>query len=57
MSTSTWWLLQFVVAGCTGLLMWSLIRIAGNVWERFASRKRARTDRTMSVRVERRDTR
>jgi hypothetical protein len=34
MNDSTWILLQFVVAGCTGLLMWAVVLMVRNVWNR-----------------------
>ncbi len=34
MSDSTWVLLQLLVASCTGLLMWVLIRAAMSFWSR-----------------------
>ena len=34
MDNSTWLLIQLCVAGSTGLLMWGLVRLAGNLWNR-----------------------
>ena len=34
MSDSTWLLLQLCVAGWAGFLMWGLVRLAGNIWNR-----------------------
>jgi len=47
MTNETWVLLQFFVAGCTGLAMWGVVRLVTGAWHRSAwlRRRHARRER------------
>lgn len=55
MSDSTWLLLQLCVAGWAGLLMWGLVRLAGNIWNRAVHVRRVHADARTTNRIRRPD--
>lgn len=40
MTNETWVLLQLFVAGCTGLVMWGVVRLVADLWNRAAGVRR-----------------
>ena len=55
MTDTTWLLIQLCVAGWTVLLMWGLLRLAGNMWNRAVHARRVHADASTENRIRRPD--
>lgn len=49
MTDSTWVLLQVVVAGWTGLFMWGVVWLAGNLWHKAVQPRRIQKRQNRSI--------